>query len=304
MDPVFYPFILIVAIVLQVSVYSVMRTRFCRVHAASDSDIHLLNSLSFAVAGLAGLLFWVLTAEVAMPSLFTLLIGVAYGISSAIANVSMMKAVEIGPLSYSTVIGTCSMIIPALSGLVIYGEPVAISQWIGVAFMLVSFVCSVDGKDGKKNSASIKWLVYCLIGFASSGLLGVLQKVHQTSPDKAELSPFLIISFLVTAVYSFVYALWLSKKKGKPVTVTAPEKRKVFIGCTVILGLATAYLNFANTFLAGVLPAVLFFPVFNGSVMVFSALFGIILFKERLSKKQWIGISVGGVAILLLCGLF
>lgn len=304
MDPVFYPLLLIVGIVLQVSVYSVMRTRFCRVHASSDADIHLLNSLSFAVSGLLGLLFWVMTSEVSMPSLYTLLIGVGYGITSAIANVSMMKAVETGPMSYSTVISTCSMIIPALSGLIIYGEPVALSQWIGVFFMLISFVCSVDGKDGQKNSASVKWLLYCLLSFVFSGLLGVLQKVHQTSPDKEELSPFLIISFLVTAVYSFAYMLWLSKKKGQPVTVLTPQKRKSFAGYTLVLGLATAYLNIANTFLAGVLPSVLFFPIFNGSVMIFSALSGILLFKERLSKKQWIGISVGGVAILLLCGLF
>jgi drug/metabolite transporter (DMT)-like permease len=56
-------------------------------------------------------------------------------------------------------------------------------------------------------------------------------------------------------------------------------------------------------YLAGVIDAIIFYPVVNGASMILTTAAGILLWKEKLSKRQWFGLIMGGVAILLLCNI-
>jgi drug/metabolite transporter (DMT)-like permease len=49
--------------------------------------------------------------------------------------------------------------------------------------------------------------------------------------------------------------------------------------------------------------AVIFFPAFNGGVVILSGVLSGLIFKEKLSKKQWIGFSLGLLAIFII-GVF
>ena len=54
----------------------------------------------------------------------------------------------------------------------------------------------------------------------------------------------------------------------------------------------------------GALPSVVFFPAFNGAVVLLSAVAGAVFYRERFSKKQVAGVFAGVAAILLLSGIF
>ncbi len=50
--------------------------------------------------------------------------------------------------------------------------------------------------------------------------------------------------------------------------------------------------------------AIIFFPLVNGVAILLTLVIGLVFWKEKFSKKQWIGLAAGVFSVLLLCGLF
>lgn len=296
------------AVLLAVSVFmnlvacGILRNDFCKREVESGADLYIFNAISSVVsAGILAVIALV-GGSLGLPSLYTLIWGVVFGLATALCAIFALKALECGPLSYTNVIGSCAMVIPALSGMVLYGEVISPAQWIGIALMVVSFFCAVDKNNGE-SGASVKWMLFCLGSFLFSGMVGVLQKVHQSSPYRDELGIFLVIAFIVSAVFSLCLMLFY-QSKGQKVTVLSSAKGKKFALVCLIGGLGVALCNQINMYLAGVMEAIIFYPVVNGASMILTAAAGLILWKERFSRKQWFGMIVGAMAIFLLCNIF
>jgi len=47
-----------------------------------------------------------------------------------------------------------------------------------------------------------------------------------------------------------------------------------------------------------------FFPIVNGGGLVLTTFAAVLLFKEKLSKKQWIGVVLGIASVVFLCNPF
>ena len=91
------------------------------------------------------------------------------------------------------------------------------------------------------------------------------------------------------AVNTEVKTMWLDKKS---------------LIITLFLGLVLGYHNKFCTYLSGVLPSALYFPIINGGVIVLVAVASVVLFKEKLSVKQIIGLILGVVCIMLVGNVF
>lgn len=48
----------------------------------------------------------------------------------------------------------------------------------------------------------------------------------------------------------------------------------------------------------------IFFPIVNGGGLVLTTLAAVLLFKERLSVKQWMGVAFGIISVVFLCNPF
>ena len=238
---------------------------------------------------------------------FTILLATAFGMVTALHQITVLKAFEVGPLSYTTVITSLSMLIPALSGAVIWGEHIAIVQYVGIAFMVVCLVLSVNTSkgDADKRRASFKWLMLCAIAFVLQGLIGVMQKWHQKSEFKGELNAFLIIAFAVAFVYSAIMIFFTVKKEKQTEEKPAyPFLKLLPLLIMAVAGLCVALNNVLNLYLSGVIESAIFFPLVNGGNLVLTALSALVLFRERLTARQWIGAASGVISVLLLCNPF
>ena len=294
--------LLTVSIFMNLVSYGIVRNAFCKKDVSSNCDLHIFNALSSLLSMATLLVICLAASSLSRPSAYTLLLGIVFGLCTALCAVLNMQALESGPLSYTNVIVSCSMVIPALSGMVLFGEAVSFWQIIGILLMVISFVCAVDSK-GSSSGTSLKWLLLCLGAFLFSGSVGVLQKVHQNSPHKEELRIFLDIAFGISAVFSSLSALF-ARKRGETVTVLSGHKLRRLLLCSILSGIGIALCNQINMYLAGAMDAIIFYPVVNGASMILTAAAGILLWKERLTKRQWFGLCMGGAAILLLCGIF
>lgn len=268
----------------------------------TNRDSRLSGSFAYTAVGClvaAAVLFaW---GGFGKASLFTVLLGVLFGAVTALQGVTNMAALQVGPLSYTTVIISFSTLISALSGVLFFGESIGLWQIIGMVLMLASFALANGGENGGKR-ANLRWLLLCVVAFLATGAIGVMQKIHQSSAFKEELNAFLVIAFGVSAFLSGVVALLLRKKES------GSEKNRNDRGGMMLLfllmlvsGVCVAVNNKLNLYLSGVIDSVIFFPVVNGGGLVLTTLASLIIFKERLRTKQWIGILLGIASVLCLC---
>lgn len=241
-------------------------------------------------------------------SVFTILLGVVFGAITALQGITNIAALQVGPMSYTSVMISFSTLISALSGVMFFDESLGWAQIVGIVLMLASFVLAAKSDDEAKK-ANFKWLMLCLIAFAATGGIGVMQKVHQSSVYKDELNAFLIVAFVSSAVLCTIFAMLLKKCENQAIAAKSNEphhKKRLWLllGMMLASGICVAVNNKFNLYLSGVVDSAVLFPIVNGGGLVLTTLAAVLLFKEKLSKKQWIGVVFGIASVVFLCNPF
>lgn len=270
---------------------------------SGNAGTFLFNAVASVVSALV-LLVW---GGFGSASLFTLLLGIAFGLVVAVQAIANLKALEMGPMSYTQMIVSFSTLISALSGAIFWGEKLQWAHIAGIALMLISFVLTVETK-GETKKISWGWLIMAILAFLFNGCIGIMQKLHQSSAYKSELNAFLVIAFVISFVFSMIVYAFLRVKESKELSRTKDSPRRgalwIIIVFMVLNGVAVAANHKLNLYLSGVMESAVFFPIVNGGGLVTSMLAAVILFKERLSIKQWIGVAFGTASVILLCNPF
>lgn len=283
---------------------SVFKKYYTERASAALSDGFVFNAIGGLIAAVI-LLCW---GGFGASSVFTVVLGVAFGGVTALQGITSIAALQVGPMSYTQVIISFSTLISALSGIAFFHERLGWAQVVGILLMLTSFVLAArSNDDGKK--ANWKWLLLCLVAFAATGGIGVMQKVHQSSVYRGELNALLIVAFASSAILCAVFAVLLrgreSRSAGGRENVKAGKKQVLpLLGIMLANGTCVAVNNKFNLYLSGVMDSAIFFPIVNGGGLVLSTLAAVLLFKERLSKRQWLGILLGIASVVLLCDPF
>lgn len=281
---------------------NITRKYFTDRTASTSSSGFVFNAVTCAAAALVILCM----GGFGSLSVFTLLLALLFGAVVALQGIVTVGALKCGPMSYTTVITSFSTLITALSGVMFFGEHLGAVQIVGIALVLASFVLAVKS-DGEKKSAGAKWLILCIIAFITTGGIGIMQKLHQSSDFKEELNAFLIISDLTAALICAVSAVVLKSHEDRATAEKPARDQKgmlVLLAIMLLNGICIALNGKFNLFLSGVMDSAVFFPTVNGGGLVLSTVAAIVLFKERLTLKQWIGILLGTAAVVLLCNPF
>ena len=258
-------------------------TSFSKSAPRTKNEIYFFNVFSYGVCILC---YSVLAIIQHSLSLFTVITGMIFGFLTLNSVANRMKALTIGPMNITLLITTSSMIIPTMSG-VFFNEGFSPMKLCGVAVLLFFVYLALGTGNGKKFNKL--WLFHTMLAFVCQGLIGVMQKVHQTSQYKNESAGFLLVAF----IFSFVYSLIFLSKDVK--NIKMENKFKIF---SLVCGLFVFAMNFLNLTLSGMLPSQLMFPLVNGSSIIINIVVSVLFFKETLSRKQLIGVC-GGIACLI-----
>lgn len=247
--------------------------------------VYAFNTLSYTVC----LLAFAVLMLMGNTSLYTALLGLVFGVVTALANFYKMRALSVGPMHLTLLFTTSSMIIPTLSG-IFFGEGFSFSKLAIVVVLVFFLYLSFEKKSG--GSVHGKWFLYGLLAFLFQGSIGVLQKIHQGSVFKEETGGFLFVGFVCAALYSLIRAKGdFSQIKGGKTTCTI----------ALVCGICTVAMNYINLKLSGMLPSQLFFPLVNGSAIILTSAVSLVLFKEKLSKRQQIGLVGGVLSLIAIC---
>ncbi len=175
------------------------------------------------------------------------------------------------------------LMVPMVLSIALFGEMPGWLQAIGfvlavVAILLINF---------EKGSGSLGpgLILLLLAGGAADGM----SKVFEEWGDPGQGDPFLLYTFGVALILCLALTLWKREHLGK---------REVLYG--LLLGVPNF---FSAKFLLASLktvPAVVAYPTFSVGTILTVTLVGVLFFKERLKPRQWIGVAVILVALLLL----
>ncbi len=231
-------------------------------------------------------------------SVYSMLTGILFGAVCCGQVITLLKALPLGPFSYSMVIVSLATLIPTLSG-PFFGETISLSQGFGIVLMVLCVVFSTDKKKEDDRKANVKWLIWCLVSTVLNGMIGVLQKVHQASPHKDELPVFLVSSFVFSAVLCAVMVA--VEHKRSPVKEPVPFNAKGVL-IPLLGGITLAFPHAINLHLAGIMPAAVMFPLVNVCPLMLTTLIAATFFRERLSVRRWIGFAIGVVSTLFVSG--
>ena len=173
-----------------------------------------------------------------------------------------------------------------------WDEEITIFGALGILIIIPVILISGLGKKQSGNGSQSKsYFIPLILALLSSGGLGVVQKIQQGSEYKNQTNAFILMAFIFCFIISLLLFVFLKKGENK-------IQRKNLIGCLVV-GLTFSTCNLLNTYLAGALDSAVFFPVLNICGILLSMLLGLIIYKEKLTKKDIVVLILAFSAIIL-----
>jgi drug/metabolite transporter (DMT)-like permease len=226
---------------------------------------------------------WALLMGALFISLFTIIGYTAQRVSVAVASVA----------------NKLSMVIPFIFSIFLYKEDSGGLKIAGVVLALVAVYCTMVSSGGG-NSGLVKrnkWLVILpLVLFVGSGLLDTLVKyVEQKYLNESNSDDYLVSGFFTAASVGLAILLY-----------QVVAKKKSFSYNSVVAGIAIGIPNyFSIWFLVRVLKSnpgdsSRVMPINNMGIVLVCAVVAWLLFKERLSAVNWVGIFLSICSIALI----
>ena len=255
--------------------------------ANKRSQFFLFQTVLFASAVL--LLFALNIKDLGFVSVTTVIYGMIYGLLLVSSQWLFTLALKNGNTSVCSVIYSLGFLLPTVSGAVFWNEAFTVLQLAGI-LMAVAAIFLAAKKNEAESESKKSFIPFVLIAMVSSGGLGVMQKLQQSSAFSCEKGAFLLIAFLAAFICSAA-ALVLCRER---VAFSATK-----MACPVFTGLCFGGANLCNTILAGRMKSAVFFPLQNITTILFTTLLGIVLFKEKLTPKT-IGILILGITVIVL----
>ncbi len=206
----------------------------------------------------------------------------------AIFNVMALTAQKNG-LSVASVASKMSVIIPILFGIYVYNESVGFLKISGIILALIAvYLTSVKPKDTTNLTKSIYLPVLLFIGS------GIIDTTANHFAPKDYMPLFLASIFGIASIIGFIILSYKSIK-----TKTHFKLKSVPFGIALgIVNYSSMYFLLKALRVDGFETSSIF-TINNVAIVAISTLIGLLLFKEQVSMKNWIGIFIAIISIIL-----
>lgn len=221
---------------------------------------------------------------------YAIVAGVLYCSASFLTYV----ALKIGSYAMTMLILSYSIVMSIGYGLFFLNERATVFTAIGLTLVLVSlYLVRAKKAEEKKDKVSFWWLICVGISAIGSGMFGVVQRMQQIRFDNACTNEFMVIALSFSTV--MLLLIGLIKNKGDFVYVM-----RYGVLWTAGAGLSNGATNAMVIFLHTLMPISLSSPIRVGVKIIMSFMLSVILYREKLQKKQIIGVALGALALVLL----
>ncbi|WP_394971522.1 EamA family transporter [uncultured Croceitalea sp.] len=262
-------------------------------------DVYKIQTLyaiitNYIVACLTGLFFYeepIKVNQVITADWFwgTLALGVLFIL---IFNLMAKTSQKVG-VSVASVATKMSFVVPVVVGVLLYKESLSFLKIVGILLALAA-VYFASIKENK-ISFSKEYLLLPILVFLGSGVIDAsINYFRETKLNSIEFPLFSATVFAAAALTGLSFILIKATKKPLKINFR-----------NVIGGIALGVPNYFSIFFLlralqnNTLNSASVFTINNVAIVMFSTVLGIVLFKEKISFKNWGGIALAIVSILL-----
>lgn len=222
----------------------------------------------------------------------SVIIGLLFILTFTITSLSIKKS----GLAATSVASKMSVVIPVAFGIWLYNEKLSLVQFIGIIIALIAVYFSGYTIKSKAEGSAISGIILPIIVFIGAGLVDSSIKFAQFTFMNSTNS-YLVIMFMFLSAGIFgsckLFFSYVSKREKIPLK-------------SLLWGTLLGTVNYFSVYflikcfeVPGTQSGIVF-ALLNISVVLFSSLIALLLFKEKLNIKNLIGIALAVIAIVFL----
>lgn len=247
------------------------------------------------LVGIAGsILYFVLCGFKVELTPFSLIIAVLFTLFVGLYTIVGFKIMSLGSMAvYTTFLMLGGMILPYFYGLIFLDEKITVLK-VAALLMMIFAIILQNGGDKKKGKTL--FYILCVAVFILNGCTSVVSKMHQINTGYSVVSEngFVLLKNIMLFVLFGAMIPFVAKDKKKILTIK-PSIYIIIVLSTIAGNLAYAFQLIGSSHL----PATIQFPIISGGTIVFSALMGLIFFKEQITKRQLLSLVICIVSMVL-----
>lgn len=279
--------------ILSISLLSIMGSLFSKRNAAYQGFSMLYN---FIVIGSACAGWFII--YLANFSFDASVLPYSFGcaMASVLAYICLFKALECGPVSFTALLKAISLVLPSVWGFIFWDDPLTLPVILGFVLILVSLILFFAKKPEKEQAKiPLKWFLYILGLLVGNGGAFIVQKYQQMAFEGAHKNMLMFFTTATATLACLVFAFLYRKKN----TLTRTALTKSFY-LPIVAGLGSTLFNLLLMITLPLLPSSVIYPAIAVGSVIVTTLFSALVCKERLRMLQWLGLTLGCVALALL----
>lgn len=189
-----------------------------------------------------------------------------------------------------------SVVLPILAGVVFLHEKLNLVASVGIVLALVALVLVVGGRNNKTDGRDVSRKVSMILPifiFFGTGTGDILMKITEQQNTVGNLGFMIAFIYFVALVFGIIIVVWdLVKGKSKW------EWKNAAGG--IGLGVINYFSTYCVYYAMRCFDNVVLFPIYNIGVVSLTALTGWLLFKEKLTWKNYLGLAIAIIAVILI----
>ena len=247
-----------------------------------------------ALSVLTACVFFLIKSGFVLPFSWEMLpYALGFAASYFLSIIFSFLAIKEGPLSLTSLAISYSLIIPTFWGLIFDGDEAGVWLYLGLILLFVSILLINAKKSDGEGKITLKWAVFALISLVGNGACSTIQPMQSRVFLGAYDSTFMVIALI--SVFLGLCAFAFFKERGEIV-----PSLKCGALLMVLCGAANGMVNLLVMVASAKVNNSVMFPIISAGGIVLTWLVSVFLYKEKLEKKQNIGMLLGVISIIFL----
>jgi len=260
--------------------------RFAKSGIKTAADSVLFNIIIFGTAALffsPGLIY--LTPPI-------LCYAAIYAACTVAFQITYTMALSSGNVSLAVMFANFGTVIPVLVSCAL-GESPPFSRIIGITLIICSLII-VAKPSPRKSSGTAFFLSIAAMVLNGAGL--TVQKLYASAQFSENSTVFTACAYAFAAIFCAAFYL-VCRLYGMKKTFRIGKRPILWAAAS---GLALGCFFTLHTYAAGIVDGSFLYPSHSCSAILLSTVSGVIIFRDRLTKRQSLSFALGVVAIILM----
>ncbi|MBQ1531314.1 MAG: EamA family transporter [Solobacterium sp.] len=266
-------------------------TLLMRLFSANQSNRYGMILGNYLTCSLIGFLLIPQKAMLFAAHPATVACGIAGGVLFVLSLVCMQTSISVSGAILTSAFSKLGLIVPIALSIFLFHEMPTLLQGAGLLIVLCAFL--VMNRSSGPDRPQEFHLMSLLIVLLTGGMADAMAKVYSTYQLPEEEPVYMFILFVCASVLTTFLLFWEMQRTGKTASF-----RDLASG--IAIGIPNYFSSLFMLAALRTIPSFIVYPVFSAGGILLVTAAGILLFHERLSRNQSLGLLMILVSLVLL----